>query len=176
MAPHSSTLAWKITWMEEPGRLQSMGSLRVICQIGSGWLNIVLSNKLMSRCLIPILEMRTLKSIGVWLLVQKLCNGSKDKIPIMWSVLKLTCLTIMPTSSQCSWLEARLERRDRTRLYWEARIWWCHDREFGFCHLGKRQPLIISAQRSDTVKAMLLRSQLYRSGNIISHLLMICFT
>ena len=29
MAPHSSTLAWKIPWMEEPGRLQSMGSLGV---------------------------------------------------------------------------------------------------------------------------------------------------
>ena len=29
MAPHSSTVAWKIPWMEEPGRLQSMGSLRV---------------------------------------------------------------------------------------------------------------------------------------------------
>ena len=29
MAPHSSTLPWKIPWMEEPGRLQSMGSLRV---------------------------------------------------------------------------------------------------------------------------------------------------
>ena len=28
MAPHSSTPAWKIPWMEEPGRLQSMGSLR----------------------------------------------------------------------------------------------------------------------------------------------------
>ena len=27
MAPHSSALAWKIPWMEEPGRLQSMGSL-----------------------------------------------------------------------------------------------------------------------------------------------------
>ena len=27
MATHSSTLAWKISWMEEPGRLQSMGSL-----------------------------------------------------------------------------------------------------------------------------------------------------
>ena len=26
MAPHSSTLAWKIPWMEEPGRLQSTGS------------------------------------------------------------------------------------------------------------------------------------------------------
>ena len=33
MAPHSSTLAWKIPWMEEPGRLQSMGSLRV----GHNW-------------------------------------------------------------------------------------------------------------------------------------------
>ena len=29
VAPQSSTLAWKIPWMEEPGRLQSMGSLRV---------------------------------------------------------------------------------------------------------------------------------------------------
>ena len=29
MAPHSSTLAWQIPWMEEPGRLQSMGSLGV---------------------------------------------------------------------------------------------------------------------------------------------------
>ena len=29
MAPHSSTLAWKTPWMEEPGRLQSMGSQRV---------------------------------------------------------------------------------------------------------------------------------------------------
>ena len=29
MAPHSSTLAWKIPWMEEHGGLKSMGSLRV---------------------------------------------------------------------------------------------------------------------------------------------------
>ena len=34
MAPHSSTLAWKIPWKEEPGRLQSMGSLRV----GHDWM------------------------------------------------------------------------------------------------------------------------------------------
>ena len=33
MATHSSTLAWKIPWMEEPGRLQSMGSLR----LGHDW-------------------------------------------------------------------------------------------------------------------------------------------
>ena len=30
VAPHSSTLAWKISWMEEPGGLQSLGSLRVV--------------------------------------------------------------------------------------------------------------------------------------------------
>ena len=29
MAPHSSTLAWRIPWMKEPGRLQSMGLRRV---------------------------------------------------------------------------------------------------------------------------------------------------
>ena len=29
IATHSSSLAWKIPWMEEPGRLQSMGSQRV---------------------------------------------------------------------------------------------------------------------------------------------------
>ena len=29
MAPHYSTFAWKIPWMEEPGRLQSMGSLEL---------------------------------------------------------------------------------------------------------------------------------------------------
>ena len=34
-ASHYSTLAWKIPWMEEPGRLQSMGSLRV----GHDWAN-----------------------------------------------------------------------------------------------------------------------------------------
>ena len=33
MAPHSSTRAWRIPWMEEPGRLQSVGSLRV----GHNW-------------------------------------------------------------------------------------------------------------------------------------------
>ena len=29
MAPHSSSVAWRIPWMQEPGRLQSMGSLRL---------------------------------------------------------------------------------------------------------------------------------------------------
>ena len=33
MATHSGTLAWKIPWMREPGRLQSMGSRRVRTQL-----------------------------------------------------------------------------------------------------------------------------------------------
>ena len=37
MAPHSGTLAWKIPWTEEPGALQSMGSLR----IGHNWVTSV---------------------------------------------------------------------------------------------------------------------------------------
>ena len=35
MATHSSTLAWKIPWMEEPGRLQSMGSPGRLQSMGS---------------------------------------------------------------------------------------------------------------------------------------------
>ena len=38
MAPHSRTLAWQIPWTEEPGRLQSMGSLGV-GHTGEEWRN-----------------------------------------------------------------------------------------------------------------------------------------
>ena len=43
MALHSSTLAWKIPWTEEPGRLQSMGSLRVGHNWATEWLHFSLS-------------------------------------------------------------------------------------------------------------------------------------
>ena len=42
MATHSSTLAWKIPWMEEPGRLQSMGSQR----LGHQWVMTRHNNRL----------------------------------------------------------------------------------------------------------------------------------
>ena len=48
MAPHSSTLAWKIPWMEEPGRLPSMGSHRV----GHDWSNLAAA----AACMIIILS------------------------------------------------------------------------------------------------------------------------
>jgi len=35
VATHSSILAWKITWTKKPGRLQSMGSHRVQCRLGT---------------------------------------------------------------------------------------------------------------------------------------------
>ena len=35
MAPHSSTLAWKTPWIEEPGGLQSIGSQRVRHNLGT---------------------------------------------------------------------------------------------------------------------------------------------
>ena len=43
MAPHSGTLAWKIPWTEEPGGLQSMGSLRVGHNWATEWLHFSLS-------------------------------------------------------------------------------------------------------------------------------------
>ena len=45
MAPHPSTLAWKIRWTEEPHRLQSMGSLRV----GHGIFNGMMEKGLLRR-------------------------------------------------------------------------------------------------------------------------------
>ena len=44
MAPHSSVLAWKIPWAEEPGRLQSMGLHRV----GRDWSNLAAAAALMN--------------------------------------------------------------------------------------------------------------------------------
>ena len=60
MATHSSILAWKIPWMEEPGRLQSMGSQR----IGHDWVTLLMYKNgchLHSNCLriiIPPLQMK----------------------------------------------------------------------------------------------------------------------
>ena len=48
MAPHSSTLAWKIPWMEEPGRLQSMGSHTV--GHNSSDLAVAVHKNLLSNC------------------------------------------------------------------------------------------------------------------------------
>ena len=56
MAPHSSTLAWKIPWTEEPGRLQSMGSLRV----GHDWATFTFHFHALEK------EMATHSSVLAW--------------------------------------------------------------------------------------------------------------
>ena len=56
MAPHSSTLAWKIPWTEEPGRLQSMGSLRV----GYNWATLTFHFHTLEK------DMATHSSILAW--------------------------------------------------------------------------------------------------------------
>ena len=51
MAPHSSTLAWKIPWTEEPGGLQSMGSLRLHFTTSLSYIGEGNGNPLQCSCL-----------------------------------------------------------------------------------------------------------------------------
>ena len=69
MAPHSSTLAWKIPWTEEPGRLQSMGSLRV----GHDWSDLAehvrwLVCVCVCVCLCSVVSHSFISCIGRWIL------------------------------------------------------------------------------------------------------------
>ena len=56
MATHSSTLAWKILWMEEPGGLQSMGSQRVELDftftIQVYWVQATFENHCLRQCIL----------------------------------------------------------------------------------------------------------------------------
>ena len=71
MAPHSSTLAWKIPWTEKPGRLQSMGSLRpelpannLETELGSGSsspLSLEMIATLANSSTTPLLEILSLR-------------------------------------------------------------------------------------------------------------------
>ena len=70
MAPHSSTLAWKSPWTEEPGRLQSMGSLRV----GHDWVT--------SLSLFTFKDMATHSSVLAWRIPG---TGKPGELPSMGS-------------------------------------------------------------------------------------------
>ena len=81
MAPHSSTLAWRIPWREEPGRLQSMGSQRV----GHDWAT---SLSLSSGINKPIM----------WLEIQ--CHKLKTIISMAWEI-KITCANCVQSMQLC---------------------------------------------------------------------------
>ena len=94
MAPHSSTLAWKIPWMEEPGVLQSMGSKRV----GLDWAT--------SLSLLQCMKVKSESQVAQ--LCPTLCNPMDCSTPgssihgILYA--KMLDWVAIPFSSRSSWL------------------------------------------------------------------------
>ena len=108
MAPHSSTLAWKIPWTEEPGGLRSMGSLRVTTKrlhfhfslscTGEGN-----GNPLQCSCL------ENPRDGGAWWAAVsgvtqsraqlKWLSSSSSKMPLRWSIV------IIPAGQNKKWID-----------------------------------------------------------------------
>ena len=76
MTTHSSTLAWKIPWMEEPGRLQSMGSQRV----GHDWAISLTHSILKRRVKLKPLLQATPGADFILCTRQKFQNTTRDNI------------------------------------------------------------------------------------------------
>ena len=87
LAPHSSTLAWKIPWTEEPGGLQSMGSLRV----GHYWATSLFTFHALEK------EMATHSSVLAWRIpgmgeLSGLLSMGSHRVGHDWSDLAAACL------------------------------------------------------------------------------------
>ena len=77
MATHSSILAWKIPWMEEPGRLQSMGSQRV----GHDWVTSLSLNNHPWKChsvICPVVSTGKTKTGKKQILPSKTLQSSEE--------------------------------------------------------------------------------------------------
>ena len=91
MAPHSSILAWRIAWMEEPGELQSMGLQRVGC---NDWVNNTYVSRIdafelwcwrrLLRVPLDCKEIHPVHSKGdrPWVLFGR--NDAKAETPVLW--------------------------------------------------------------------------------------------
>ena len=89
MATHSSTLAWKIPWREEPGKLQSMGSLRV----GHDWVTSLSLSKIQNKrfsnlrtklpCLSPVSELPPPGVKETLRLVPQVCPTPRISFPFV---------------------------------------------------------------------------------------------
>ena len=86
MAPHSSTLAWKVPWKDEPGRLQSMGSHRV----GHDWSELAALYRISISCLIH----------SVCELTAFLVSPLSSCLPVTHKTLTLT-LAFVPLLAVC---------------------------------------------------------------------------
>ena len=94
MAPHSSTLVWKIPWTEKPGRLQSKGSLRV----GHDWATSLLSTII----LLIVLEWGISLPVCGW---QN--NGLLKKCPVLILATFAYVKLLGERGEWTSWLEAQ---------------------------------------------------------------------
>ena len=124
MAPHSSTLAWKIPWTEEPGRLQSMGSLRV----GHHWATSLSLFTFMLACLEK--EMATHSSVFAWRIPG---TGEPGGLPSMgshrvghnWSDLAAAAAGLHIFFFICSFTKYKRKTKllyDRTILIWDMAL------------------------------------------------------
>ena len=82
MAPHSSVLAWKIPWMEEPGRLQPMGSQRVRHDWATSLSHIHICSWFVHA---QKDKLETFLSWGcyLWLKVTQYCTQRRSRIPFL---------------------------------------------------------------------------------------------
>ena len=86
MAPHSSNLAWKIPWMEEPGGLQSVGLQRV----GHDWSHLAAAAAATVQLLSHAQHFSTLWTVA--------CQASLS-FTISWNLLKLMCIgSVIPSN------------------------------------------------------------------------------
>ena len=89
MATHSSILAWKISWMEEPGRLQSMGSQSGTQQSDFTFLFLKELSKVYCAVEMLVIHLSRKRNSGMEL---KVSSHEVLLIPLLWSPWKCICL------------------------------------------------------------------------------------
>ena len=116
MAPHSRTLAWKIPWMEEPGRLQSMGSLRV----GHNWATSLSRFTFMHwrRKWQPIPVFLPGESQGWGSLVAAISGVTQSWTRLKWLSSSSSRGVVRRTA-------VPLEGRECVKIWWQENFWNC---------------------------------------------------
>ena len=117
MAPHTSTLAWKIPWAEEPGRLQSMGSLGVRHDWANSFSLFTFHFHALEK------EMATHSSVLAWRIPG---TGEHGGLPFMglyrvrqdWSNLAVaaTAIGFLPHPHVLRYSQRRIQKGDRRAL------------------------------------------------------------
>ena len=121
MAPHSSTLVWKIPWAEEPGRLQSMGSLRV----GHDWAT--------SLSLFTFMHWRR-----KWQPTPVFLPGESQGWGAWWAAV----YGVAQSRIWLKWLSSKDSRKLLKHLFFDTEVW--KELHFLFFSLGRYLMLLFS--------------------------------